>query len=381
MEQITIEELDDLNRAAEIISKYANNGAISSSDFRSFEELVNTIIDYGFDMDSYEDLFITEPYQDGCSITKYTGSCIKYIRVPSTINGKSVISIEREAFRDADCISVEIPHGVQSIGKHCFYGCSELRSVKLPATLKAICDSAFGFTALQTIELPDSVFYLGEDVFSESELNCVILSKSLFEIPDSAFSQCKKLFRVNIPEGIKKIGYAAFSGCKNLCEVTLPSTITEICGVAFRDCVNLRMLFIPPSVKQIGNNVFSKSHVDLKARSISYTNLNILIGSVRSSYAYQYASEYGLVTFDVSPKPMVKLILEAPLYDNPKNAPSWYYFEKQIEKILSSVPCEWVRLDDCILASRHNYCVKTNDLSFINKLKDMEMCVKICEDD
>lgn len=381
MDQITIEELDDLNRATEIISKYVNHGAISSSDFRNFEELVTTIIDYGFDVDSLEDLFITKPYQDGCSIIKYTGSCIKHICIPSTIKGKTVISIEREAFMDADCISVEIPNGIQSIGKHCFYGCSELRSVKLPATLKAICDSAFGFTALQTIELPDSVFHLGEDVFSESELNRVILSKSLFEVPDSAFSRCKNLLKVNIPEGVKKIGFAAFSGCINLCEVILPSTISEICGAAFEDCVNLRMISIPPSVKQIGKNAFSKSHVDLKARSISYTNLNILIGSVRSSYAHQYASACGLFTFDVSPKPKVKLILEAPLYDNPKNAPSWYYFEKQIEKLLNSVPCEWVRLDDCILESRHNYCVKTNDLSFIHKLEDMEICVKICEDD
>lgn len=381
MEQITIEELDDLNRATEIISKYANHGAISFSDFQNFEELVNTIIDYGFDVDSFEDLFITEPYQDGCSIIKYNGSCIKHICIPPSIKGKSVISIERDAFMNADCISVEIPHGVQSIGKCCFQGCSELRSVKFPATLKAICDSAFSYTALQTIELPDSVFHLGEDAFSETELSSVILSKSLFEIPDSAFSQCKNLLRVNIPEGVKKIGYAAFSGCDNLCEVILPSTIVEICGAAFKDCVNLHRISIPSSVKQIGKNAFSKSHVDLKARAISYTNLNILIGSVPYSYAYQYARTCGLFTFDVSTKPNVKLILEAPLYDNPKKAPSWYHFEKQIEKLLSSVACEWVRLDDCILESRHNYCVKTNDLSFINKLEDMEICVKICEDD
>jgi len=45
MQQITSEEMEVLNRANEILSKYANRGKLTQSDLDQFERLVISIID------------------------------------------------------------------------------------------------------------------------------------------------------------------------------------------------------------------------------------------------------------------------------------------------------------------------------------------------
>ena len=66
-------------------------------------------------------------------------------------------------------------------------------------------------TALKTIDIPGSVFQIGED----------------------AFADCKKLQKVTLHEGIKKVGKNAFYNT-SLKEITIPSTVTQLGKNAFR---------------------------------------------------------------------------------------------------------------------------------------------------
>ena len=77
---------------------------------------------------------------------------------------------------------------------------------------EVICDRAFmNLKDLKSVSLPASVKAIGE----------------------SAFSGCKSLTDVNIPEGVTEIRQATFRDCDALAAIELPATMTEIDKFAF----------------------------------------------------------------------------------------------------------------------------------------------------
>ena len=57
-----------------------------------------------------------------------------------------------------DCISVSLPDGMTSIGRHAFYDCSSLSSVTIPDSVTSIGGHAFhGCSSLSSVTIPDSV--------------------------------------------------------------------------------------------------------------------------------------------------------------------------------------------------------------------------------
>lgn len=77
---------------------------------------------------------------------------------------------------------------------------------------EVVCDRAFmNLKDLKSVSLPASVKAIGE----------------------SAFSWCKSLTDVNIPEGVTEIRQATFRDCDALAAIELPSSVTEIDKFAF----------------------------------------------------------------------------------------------------------------------------------------------------
>lgn len=77
---------------------------------------------------------------------------------------------------------------------------------------EVVCDRAFmNLKDLKSVSLPASVKAIGE----------------------SAFSGCKSLTDVNIPEGVTEIRQATFRDCDALAAIELPSSVTEIDKFAF----------------------------------------------------------------------------------------------------------------------------------------------------
>ena len=64
----------------------------------------------------------------------------------------------------------------------------------------------------------------------------MILSENITVIPDGAFEECTSLQIIEIPNGVRKIGFDAFHGCSNLKEIIIPSSVEEICKDAFEGC-------------------------------------------------------------------------------------------------------------------------------------------------
>lgn len=149
--------------------------------------------------------------------------------------------------------------------------------------LERIHSEAFrGCRSLITFTIPEEVTYLGAQVFAASGLldlqfnaiKCTVagtryeppfsgrsglqvtFGPEVTVIPDNFFSGVKKLYRVDIPDGIKTVGEAAFLDCPDLQIVTVPASVTEIGSSAFEKCVSLGQCDIHGVTKKIGNALF-----------------------------------------------------------------------------------------------------------------------------
>ena len=103
---------------------------------------------------------------------------------------------EGACMQDESLVSVVIPEGVADIGEAAFYGCTNLRRVVFPESLRIIREEAFGDTGLEEALLPSGL-----------EL-----------IEDDAFFSCEALRRIEVPGRDTVIGKDAFGCCDNLLE-------------------------------------------------------------------------------------------------------------------------------------------------------------------
>lgn len=102
--------------------------------------------------------------------------------------------------------------GLTSIGDFSFYSCTNLVSVKLPASVTEIGENAFG---------------------EDESLKEVLLPSGVRTIAKMAFFRCRSLAKVTLPNGLTTIGESAFFYCDNLQSVTIPATVTSIGESAF----------------------------------------------------------------------------------------------------------------------------------------------------
>ena len=132
-----------------------------------------------------------------------------------------------------DIKDLQLPDGMTTISKYAFNDCRYLSSVVIPSSVEAIYASAF-----------EDCRKLEEVVFEDnSKLNL---------IGDWAFYNCHLLKNLQIPEGVKTLGYGAFYGCTYLQELTLPSTLVSLDDVSFALCAKLQKMnvdaIVPPTV-------------------------------------------------------------------------------------------------------------------------------------
>ncbi len=178
--------------------------------------------------------------------------------------------------------AVTLPDSVESIGEHCFYGCSALQSLTLGSGLTKLGDSAFSdCSALTELIIPDTVTSIGNYCFSRcNALQSLTLGKGLTKLGDEAFRNCSALTQITIPDGVTEIGSYCFDRCTALASVKLSNKLSTIGNYAFNQCNSLKEIEIPDSVGSIGGiygNDFP-SDVTIKAKT--------------GSYAYYYAQKH-----------------------------------------------------------------------------------------
>ncbi|HEX9059730.1 MAG TPA: leucine-rich repeat domain-containing protein, partial [Clostridia bacterium] len=183
---------------------------------------------------------------------------------------------------------VEVPHGITSISKSCFFDRKGIITIKLPETLTDIGSKAFrNCINLESVEFTSDSVNISQDAFK----NCTTLkyitlpdgnTYELKGLPDTTddrippivrtiHSQVLNNFfisgttlvqyrgseeRVVVPDGIAVIVEKAFAGNGVVGKVILPDSVQEIREEAFADCLAMQTIDIKEGLNYLGKSAF-----------------------------------------------------------------------------------------------------------------------------
>lgn len=183
-----------------------------------------------------------------------------------------------------------VKEDTQEIANNAFYGCAFLRSVAMPASITKIGDEAFAHCiSLNSVYIPPMVEKMGKNPFVDLDskvlknqsaafvvdakilyntertrlISCltdatmIIIPKTVTTIGSLAFSRRSKLKKVQLPEGLDRIGRDAFSDCDALEEVTIPASVKTIDPYAFASCDRLKKVSFLGIPEHIARTTFS----------------------------------------------------------------------------------------------------------------------------
>lgn len=200
-------------------------------------------------------------------------------------NGKSLVSAKKSIEG-----SYAVKDDTEEIGDNAFWGCAFLRNVAVPNTVERIGDEAFArCISLESVCIPASVEKIGKNPFvdldskainNESEayvidnkilysadrtrlVSCltdaamVIVPKTVRVIGSLAFTRRAKLKKVQLPDGLERIGRDAFSDCDALEEVVIPASVKTIAPYAFGGCESLKKVTFLGEVTSLSRTAFS----------------------------------------------------------------------------------------------------------------------------
>ena len=174
--------------------------------------------------------------------------------IPATIDGKKVVSLGSDAFRNATNITeIVIPDTLTKIGLRSFSDCTGLTKIDLGKGVTSIQGATFrNCTGLTSITIPKSV-KSNETVIAPFE-NCTNITKVVFEDGITEIPQCicrglTGITEVTIPDSVTYVDYLAFADCTNLKKINWGKGVTSIAGAAFKNCTGLTSITIPKSVK------------------------------------------------------------------------------------------------------------------------------------
>lgn len=180
-------------------------------------------------------------YADGCSYTFINNDRVSItgwegegtiLRVPATLNGRSVTNIARRAFLDDSTITgIDFSEAINltTIGMYAFSNCSAFSEPLIfPPSITTIGDCAFEGSSVSTVEFNSSADY----------------------VPAQCFYDCSSLTEVKINDAVTEIGTYAFANCPNLTAVYLPDTVTTIPNSAFKNDPNLTIYCYADSYAQ-----------------------------------------------------------------------------------------------------------------------------------
>ena len=163
-----------------------------------------------------EDLFMFGflEHKDYVELAVYKGNDIEQIIIPTEYNGKPVTRVGDGCFFDhPEIVNISFSDKITSIGHGAFALCKGIEELILPDSIIEIEDRAFrDCIGLKRIVMPKHLKVLRAGLFAfcyfQSDVE-IILPEELEEIEVNTF-YCSGLFKLVIPENVKKIGRGAF---------------------------------------------------------------------------------------------------------------------------------------------------------------------------
>lgn len=185
----------------------------------------------------------------------FRDSDIKEIIVP-----ESVKDIETTIF--ANCRKLQkvqiLTKQIDGIPDNTFDGCSSLKEVNLPSSVKYLGKSAFYDTqSLEQLDIPSSCTEIGSNCFYYSGLTYIKIPDGVTELKGEMFANCNNLETVDLPQTLSNFDKKAFYGCSKLKVINIPNGITEISSQCFSYCISLAEVIFPNTLKCINTDAFS----------------------------------------------------------------------------------------------------------------------------
>lgn len=102
--------------------------------------------------------------------------------------------------------------------------CTNVKTLRLPASLRSIGEAAFARTPITSIELPATVSYIGPRVFylCESMVSANLSASAVAEIPEQCFYGCSALKTISLPATVTSVGNRAFMK-SGIAAISLPN--------------------------------------------------------------------------------------------------------------------------------------------------------------
>lgn len=127
---------------------------------------------------------------------------------------------------------------------------------RIPSALAGIPVSAIGDRAFSN--QGDIKYYTDEyPDYHRAGIQRIQLPEGLVRIGAYAFEDCFNLRSVTLPSTLRVIGEGAFADCRLLMDTALPDQLEELGAYAFRGCHALTGMNLPASLKKIGANPFA----------------------------------------------------------------------------------------------------------------------------
>lgn len=212
-----------------------------NAQFRSFDGVL-------YDYTQYQ-LYLYPPAREGSS---YALPRISKKVAPYAFQGAQKLNL------------ITVPNGVTSIGTGAFYGCTNLQKLIIPfagtsATTGIMRDivDVNGRGKLESLVITGGQLR-AQAFYGLSTLRNLELPIPTEEIPDRCFYGCSSLRqivftgddfpsrdgKIQIPDGITRIGSQAFSDCAALTQVHVPASVTTIGDGAFAYCTGMEAFFV-----------------------------------------------------------------------------------------------------------------------------------------
>ena len=197
----------------------------------------------------------------GIADSAFESTELRTVKLPSSLR---IIGIS--AFSDTYLTTVSIPAGVTTIGIGAFSQNPYLKSVTVAGTNKNYSSqNGVLYNKNKTVlmqypvaktdkafSVPSTVTVIDSVAFTDAKkLTSVTFPSSLKSLGEGAFGRASALTSVKFGANVKYIGAFAFIDCKSLTGVTLSSNLRDIDSMAFLNCDKLTKITVPKSVKNI----------------------------------------------------------------------------------------------------------------------------------